>query len=196
MEGVGQQVMEWAANSGLKVVGAILILILGRIIAGAVRGMLRKVMRNRNQDPGLTGFVGNLAYGLIIGFALQGSLSNFAAGVMLLAFRPFRVGDYIEAAGTAGSVIDIQLFNTVLHTPDNVKVIVPNGKIFGDVIKNYSANDTRRVDLVIRPWVRKEDYWSVRFDLTRRIKESFDKNGIEIPFPQRVIHQPSAPSKN
>ncbi|MBD3160547.1 MAG: mechanosensitive ion channel [Candidatus Eisenbacteria bacterium] len=267
-----QKVMEWITTSGLNVIGAILILIVGRIIAGIVRGLVKKVMNRGNQDPGLTNFVGSIVYGLIIvfafvaalakfgietasfiavlgavafaiGFALQGSLSNFAAGVMLLAFRPFRVGDYVEAGGTAGSVINIEIFNTILHTPDNVRIIVPNSKIFADVIKNYSANDTRRLDLVIgigygsdiqkaidvvngliqadsralgdpaptlavseladssvnlivRPWVKKEDYWSLRFDLTRAIKESFDKNGIEIPFPQRVVHQPDAPSKN
>ena len=135
----------------------------------------------------------------------------------------------------AGTVKEIQLFTTVLATPDNVKIVVPNGRLFGDVIKNISAYDTRRVDLVIgigygsdiqkalevilelikadtriladpapqvavseladssvnfvvRPWVKKEDYWGVKFDLTRAIKEAFDKNGIEIPFPQRTVH--------
>jgi small conductance mechanosensitive channel len=162
-------------------------------------------------------------------------LANFAAGVLILVLRPYRVGDFIDAAGVAGSVKDIQLFTTVLATPDNVKIMVPNGKIFGDVIKNITGYDTRRVDLVIgigyssdiqkahevltkiikdesrilsdpapqiavseladssvnlvvRPWVKAGDYWNVRFDLTRKIKEAFDENGIEIPFPQRVVH--------
>ena len=175
------------------------------------------------------------AAGFAIGFALQGSLSNFAAGVLILVLRPFKVGDYIDGAGVAGTVKEIKLFTTVLATPDNIKIMVPNGKLFGDTIKNISAFDTRRVDIVIgigytsdiqkaydvlmdlmnedtrvlsdppanvavseladssvnfvvRPWVKKEDYWGVKFDLTRRIKEAFDENGIEIPFPQQVVH--------
>jgi small conductance mechanosensitive channel len=163
-----------------------------------------------------------------VGFALQGSLANFAAGVLILALRPFKTGDYIMGAGEAGTVKEIGLFTTELSTPDNVKILVPNGKLFGDVIKNWSVYDTRRVDLVIgigyssdiqkawdvmmklikedsrilstpepqiavaeladssvnfvvRPWVKKEDYWGVKFDLTRKIKESFDANDIEIP---------------
>ncbi|MFQ6041229.1 MAG: mechanosensitive ion channel family protein [Candidatus Poribacteria bacterium] len=183
-----------------------------------------------------TSFVAVLgAAGFAIGFALQGSLSNFAAGVLILVFRPYKVGDYIEAAGVAGAVKEIRLFNTVLATLDNIKIIVPNSKIYGDVIKNIWAYDTRRVDLVfgisydspiqkaieiimnlikeddrilsdpepmvavseladssvnfvVRPWVKSEDYWPVFFDLTRKVKESFDENGIEIPFPQAVVH--------
>ena len=145
------------------------------------------------------------------------------------------MGDYIDAAGVAGFVKEIDLFTTIIATPDNVKIIVPNGKLFGDIIKNVSGYDTRRVDLVIgigyssdiqaaydviselmkqderilsdpapqiavaeladssvnlvvRPWVKKEHYWDVKFDLTRKIKEAFDEKGIEIPFPQRVVH--------
>jgi small conductance mechanosensitive channel len=175
------------------------------------------------------------AAGFAIGFALQGSLGNFAAGVLILVLRPFRVGDFIMGAGEAGTVKTIKLFTTELATPDNIKIMIPNGKLFGDTIKNVSGYDTRRVDLVIgigygsdiqqahdvtadlmarderilkdpppqiavseladssvnlvvRPWVAKADYWGLRFDLTRKIKEAFDQNGIEIPFPQRVVH--------
>ncbi len=164
--------------NGLKILGAILILIIGRIVAGAVRGGLRKVMTKRDVDPGLIGFVCSLAYaaiivitviatlakfgvqtagfvailgaaGFAVGFALQGSLSNFAAGVMLLIFRPFKVGDFIEAAGIAGSVKDIQVFSTTMATPDNVRITVPNAKLYGDIIKNFSGYDTRRVDLAV-----------------------------------------------
>ena len=141
-------------------------------------------------------------------------------------------------AGEAGTVKEISLFTTVLSTPDNVKIMVPNGKLFGDVIKNVSAYDTRRVDFVVgigygsdiqkaydvldglvkqdsrilpepapqiavseladssvnfvvRPWVKSSDYWPVKFDMTCKIKEAFDANGIEIPFPQRTIHMVS-----
>ena len=175
------------------------------------------------------------AAGFAVGFALQGSLANFAAGVLILALRPFKTGDYIMGAGEAGTVKEISLFTTVLSTPDNIKIMVPNGKLFGDVIKNISAYDTRRVDFVvgigygsdiqkaydvimglikedsrilpepapqvavseladssvnfvIRPWVKSSDYWPLKFDMTRKIKEAFDANGIEIPFPQRTVH--------
>jgi small conductance mechanosensitive channel len=167
---------------------------------------------------------------------MQGSLSNFAAGVLILVLRPFKSGDYIEAAGVAGTVKEIHMFTTILATPDNIMILIPNGKIFNDVIKNISGYDTRRIDLVIgiayssgiqsaweiierlvaaddrilkdpaytiavseladssvnfvvRPWVKREDYWAVRFELIRKIKEEFDKNGIEIPFPQMTIHK-------
>jgi len=183
-----------------------------------------------------TSFVAVLgAAGLAVGLALQGSLANFAAGILLLMLRPFKVGDYINGAGEAGTVKEISLFTTILTTPDNVKIIVPNGKLFGDTIKNISAYDTRRLDLevgigyssdiqkafniihllikadsrvlddpvvqiavseladssvnlIIRPWVKKEDYWPLKFDLTRKIKEAFEEDGIEIPFPQRTVH--------
>lgn len=88
------------------------------------------------------------AAGLAIGLALQGSLANFAAGVLILIFRPFEVGDFVEVAGVSGAVQNIQIFTTELHTPDNKKVIVPNGGVISGNITNYSANNTRRVDLV------------------------------------------------
>ncbi|MEN6307472.1 MAG: mechanosensitive ion channel domain-containing protein, partial [Anaerohalosphaeraceae bacterium] len=89
------------------------------------------------------------AAGLAVGLALQGSLSNFAAGVLLIIFKPFRVGDFVEVAGAKGTVQEIQIFNTVLHSPDNVRIIVPNSQVTGANIINYTANDKRRVDLVI-----------------------------------------------
>ena len=165
------------ADFGIDLVVAILIFVLGRIAVGLIAGAVRKGMTRGKADPTLVGFVGNIvtaigmafvviatinelgvqtaglvavlgAAGLAVGFALQGSLSNFASGVMLLIFRPINVGDYVEAGGTSGSVKDIGIFTTTLHTPDNKKVIVPNAQITSDTITNYSANDTRRVDLV------------------------------------------------
>ncbi len=174
-----------------------------------------------------------------VGFALQGSLSNFASGVMLLIFRPFNVGDYVTAGGVSGSVKQIDLFTTTMATPDNVKIIVPNSKVFGDTIHNYAGYETRRLDVtvgigygssiekaketleavvraesrvladpapliavteladssvnvMVRIWVERGDYWGVKFDMTRAIKEQLDANGIEIPFPQRVVHMTNA----
>jgi small conductance mechanosensitive channel len=89
------------------------------------------------------------AAGLAIGLAFQGTFSNFASGVMLLTFRPFRVGDFVEVGGHAGSVHEVGVFSCMLSTPDNVQIRVPNSQIFGATIKNYSANDTRRIDLVM-----------------------------------------------
>jgi small conductance mechanosensitive channel len=154
---------------------------------------------------------------------------------MLLMFRPVRVGDFCEVAGTAGSVVEIGLFSTTLKSGDNIKIVVPNSKIYGDIIKNYSGFDTRRidltigvgydddlqvavdtvraviaedervlaepapvvavgnlgdssVDLVVRPWCQTTDYWQLRWDLTRALKERLEAAGCSIPFPQRDVH--------
>ncbi len=167
-----------ALNYGPNVIGAVAILVIGWIGAKIIRAIVRKVMVRAKVDPTLSGFAGNMIYmmllafvvisaldrlgvstgsfvaiigaaGLAIGFALQGSLSNLAAGVMIIIFRPFRQGDFIEAAGTLGDVEEIQVFSTIMNTKDNKRIIVPNSKLMGGVITNYSANDTRRVDLVV-----------------------------------------------
>ena len=168
----------FAALYGLKIVAAIVIFVVGRWVARALRNVAKKMMAKGDVDETLISFVGNLTYitllafviiaalnqlgiqttsfiavigaaGLAIGLALQGSLANFAAGVLMIIFRPFKAGDYIEGAGVAGVVEEIQIFATQLKTPDNKKIIVPNAKMMGDNITNYSANDTRRVDMVI-----------------------------------------------
>lgn len=162
---------------GLKVLAAIAILIIGRVVSKIFSNVLQKVLEKRNVDPTITTFVGNLTYfglliffvlaalthlgiqttsfiavigaaGLAVGLALQGSLSNFAAGFLLILFRPFKVGDYIEGGGTAGTVEKIQIFTTTLKTPDNKTIIVPNTKLTDDNITNYSTTGTRRVDMV------------------------------------------------
>ena len=163
---------------GLKVVAAIAILIIGRMAAGWIRTLLRKMMERAETDPMLISFVGNLAYfamlafvviaalnqlgiqttsfiailgaaGLAIGLALQGSLQNFAAGVLIIIFRPYKVGDFIEGGGTTGVIEAMDIFTTRMRTGDNKTVIVPNAKLLGDNITNYSAKPTRRVDMVI-----------------------------------------------
>lgn len=264
MDVIVNTISEWVALYGLQVIGAIAILVFGRIIVAILTGVVRRLMQRAHVDDTLLRFVTSLtkiglmtfvfiaalgtlgvqtasliavigAAGLAVGFALQGSLSNFAAGVMLIIFRPFKRGDYIEGGGMAGTVDEIQIFITVLKTPDNRKVIVPNSKMTGDNIVNYSAHDTRRLDLVfgigygddirkakatlvrilgedsrvlkdpaptiavlnlgdssvdfaVRPWVKTTDYWAVYFDLTEKVKLTFDEQGISIPFPQRDIH--------
>ena len=264
MENITDKIMEWGALYGTKVIGAIAILIIGRIVVGFLTRFVRRMMQKSNTEETLRKFVVSLtkivlmifvvlaalntlgvqttsfvaiigAAGLAIGFALQGSLSNFAAGVMLIIFRPFRAGDFVEAGGATGVVEAIQIFNTIMRTPDNKKVIIPNGKITGDNIINYSAKENRRIDLVfgigygddiklaketleqiiagdprvlkdpapvvavseladssvnfvVRPWVKTADYWNVYFDITEKVKLTFDEKGISIPFPQQDVH--------
>lgn len=259
-----ENAMSLITTYGLQVVGAIVILLVGRFAAGVLGGIARRAMGRANADAALVGFVSSLvriavlvfavvaalakfgiqttsfvailgAAGLAIGLALQGSLANFAAGVLILAFKPFKIGDVIDAAGSKGKVVHIGIFTTTMNTPDNQKIIIPNGAITGGTITNVNAYETRRVDLtagigygddigkahavlteicrnhpailedpaptievvelgdssvnfVVRPWVNTPDYWRVYFDLTRSIKEEFDRNGISIPFPQRDVH--------
>jgi small conductance mechanosensitive channel len=162
---------------GIRMIGAAAILIFGRWIAKFLTKAVRKVMVKAHFDETLKRFLCNLIYavlmimviiaainqlgvqttsllavlgaaGLAIGLALQGSLSNFASGILIVAFRPYKAGDFIEAGGVAGSVEEVQIFTTVLKTGDNKKIIVPNAQIMAGTIVNYSANPTRRIDLV------------------------------------------------
>ncbi len=175
-----------AVQYGVKVLLALAIFIIVKWIVKRLSVVLENLMEKKAVDPAIRHFTGSLVYyallifvciaalgqlgiqtasfvaivgaaGLAVGLAFQGSLSNFAAGVLLLIFRPFKVGDFVETAGTSGVIQSIQIFTTVLFTPDNKKVIVPNGRIIGDNIVNYSANDTRRVDMVFGIW-----YWLSR----------------------------------
>ena len=171
------KVYELLTVYGIKVIAAIAIFIVGRWVAKAIANFIRKLMTKSNTDETLVKFVGSLSYiallafvviaalnqlgiqttsfiailgaaGLAIGLALQGSLGNFAAGVLMIIFKPFKVGDFIEGAGVAGTVEEIQIFTTQLKTPDNKTVIVPNAKMTGDNITNYTMKGTRRVDFV------------------------------------------------
>lgn len=172
------KVWELITLYGLKVIAAIAIFIVGRWVAKVISKMIRKMMRKADVDQTLRKFVGNMAYivlllfvvlaalnqlgiqttsfiavlgaaGLAIGLALQGSLSNFAAGFLMIIFRPIRVGDFIEGAGTSGTVEEIQIFTTTLITPDNKTVIIPNANLTSENIVNWTAKGTRRVDLVM-----------------------------------------------
>ncbi|PYG32477.1 mechanosensitive ion channel family protein [Pelagimonas varians] len=248
---------------------ALLVLIVGWIIAGFVsRAVRNRVNATPKIDPTLGHFFASMvkwaillvvlvavmgifgipatslvailgAASLAIGLALQGTLSDLSAGVMLIIFRPYKLGQYVDIGGTSGTVKDITMFTTELATPDNVQIIVPNSQAWGTVITNYSAHETRRVDLVFgidyddssdaamqvildlaqadgrvlgdpEPWVRvtnlgdssvditarlwcqAADYWDVKFDLTKQVKEAFDSKGISIPYPHSVEIQKSA----
>ena len=171
------KVYELLTVYGLRIVAASAILIIGKLVAMGIRNVIRRMMEKSRVDQTLTGFVANLSYvallafvvvaalnqlviqtasfiavlgaaGLAVGLALQGSLSNFAAGVLMIIFRPFRVGDLVEGAGVTGVVEEIQIFTTQLRTPDNKTIIVPNSKMMSDNIVNYSVKGTRRVDMI------------------------------------------------
>ncbi|MGD8883557.1 MAG: mechanosensitive ion channel [Desulfobacterales bacterium] len=168
---------ELGTEFGVKILAALAVFIIGRWVVKYLRNVTFSVMEKRDVDPTLTKFIANLAYvalltfviiaalgmlgvqttsfiavigaaGLAIGLALQGSLSNFAAGVLMIIFRPFKVGDFIEGAGVAGIVEEIQIFTTQLATPDNKTIIIPNAKLTADNIINYSTKGTRRADMV------------------------------------------------
>jgi len=264
MEEALNKIYEYLTTFGIQLLIAIAIFVIGKWLAGIISRVVEKLLRKGSADEALVSFLKNLTYigmmtfvilaalaklgiqttsfiavlgaaGLAVGLALQGSLANFAAGVLILVFRPFKIGQYIAAGGTAGTVKEISIFTTILATPDNVKVIVPNAQIMGGNITNYSANETRRVDLVIgvsysddlkkakevltkvvkadervlqdpaptiavseladssvnfvvRPWVKSTDYWAAYFALTESIKVEIEKNGLNIPFPQRDLH--------
>ncbi len=170
-EQVLDKVKEYGAEYGPPIVLAILTFIIGRWVAKILRRIVRRALRKAKTDEMLVGFLSSIAYialmlfvviatldrlgvataqfaaliaaaGLAIGFALQGTLANFASGVMIIVFRPFKLGDLVDAGGATGVVVEIEIFNTVIKTEDNKKVIVPNSKMMGGKIVNHSAFDT------------------------------------------------------
>ncbi len=249
---------------GINIAMAIAIFVVGRWIAGFIINLVRKLLLKSGTDEMLVNFVCSIvksvlmlfiiiaalnqlgvdttsfialigAAGLAIGLSLQSTLQNFAAGVMLILFKPFKLGDFVEAGGSAGVVEKINIFNTIMRTGDNREIIVPNGAIYGGTITNNSARDTRRIDMVfgigydddikkakdllneilaadervlkepaplvavaeladcsvnfnVRPWVKSGDYWGVLFDVTEKVKLTFDANNISIPYPQMDVH--------
>jgi len=251
----------------INVVKALLVLIVGWTVAGFVGAFVRRqVRKHRRIDQTLGNFFATIAtwvirimvllavlnlFGieatsvvavlgaatLVIGLALQGTLADLAAGIMLVIFRPYKLGQYVDIGGTSGTVSEVALFFTELTTPQNVQIIVPNGQAWGSIITNYSAHDTRRLDLLFgidysdsadlamqiilekaradtrimsdpKPWARvtnlgassvditarlwtsTAEYWDVKFDLTKAVKEDFDAKGISIPFPHQVNVEP------
>jgi small conductance mechanosensitive channel len=177
MESVTNWISENGVNWGIQIGIAIAIFFIGKIIARMISNLIEKAMSRAGSDQMLVDFIGNISYallivavvlaaidslgvnvtslmaivaaaGLAIGLALKDSLSNFAAGVMIIIFRPFKTGDYITAGGVSGVVDEIDLFATMMHTGDNQRIIVPNSAIMGGTITNTSALPTRRIDLV------------------------------------------------
>lgn len=249
---------------GLKLITALAIFFIGKWLAHLARKGVRRAMVRAHVDEVLVGFLSSLMFyalmvavlisaigqvgvqttsfvailgaaGLAIGFALQGSLANLAAGVLLILFRPFKVGDFVTAGGVSGIIEEIGILFTQMRTPDNCRIILPNSKGLGSEIINFAANPTRRVDMVfgigygddidkakailkeliakddrvlaepapliavselgdssvnfiVRPWVKKEDYWALFWEMQENVKKRFDAEGVSIPFPQRDVH--------
>lgn len=249
---------------GGKILQSIIVFLIGRFLIGKIIIMTEKLFEKENVDKSLHKFLLSLikvglqvllivtiaqmlgaemtsfvaiigSAGLAVGLALQGSLSNFAGGVLILLLKPFKVGDYIEAAGHSGTVNEIQLFYTILKTPDNKNIIIPNSTVSNGSTVNYSANPTRRVDFkfgvgyeadifkvkeilnrianqhelvlkdpvhqvalsehgdssinfILRIWCKSEDYWTLYFDVMEKVKMEFDKEEINIPYPQMDVH--------
>lgn len=258
------QATEMAVTYGPKLVAAILVWIVGGWVVKVVIKGVSKGMEKGGTDPSLKpfilGIVGMLlkvmlvitvlgmlgvemtsfvvilgATGLAVGMALSGTLQNFAGGVMILLFKPFKAGDVIDAQGYIGSVSEIQIFNTILKTPDNKTIIIPNGGLSISSMTNYSTEEKRRVDwtigvgygddldkarkviksltdkdsrilkdpevfiavseladssvnFTVRAWVMAPDYWGVFFDMNENVYKTFEKEGLNIPYPQMDVH--------
>lgn len=266
LENVWQSLVEGSITLGGRIVGAMIILIIGKIIVNWLNRLFAALLVKQRVEPSvqsflkstvnilllvmlalavigklgveITGFAALLASaGVAIGMALSGNLQNFAGGLIILIFRPYKVGDYIESStGASGTVQEIQIFHTVLQTPDNKIVYAPNGNMSNSVVTNYSQEDTRRVDftfsmeygedyerveqvlkdiiaadtrilttpepfiqlgdmaassvnITVRVWVNAADYWAVHFDMKKAVYTTFNKQNINIPFPQMVVHQ-------
>jgi len=259
-----QSLADFATTAGFRLLGALLIVVIGLKLVKWILKLLKKSKGFHKIDVGVQTFIFSLlkiclnvlvfltaasvlgipmtnfvalltSAGLAVGLALQGSLSNLAGGIMILIFKPFRVGDYIECAEGSGTVKEITILYTILDTPDNKRIVIPNGSVSNNAVTNYSYHETRRLDIsvsvsydsdiekvkelllaeanahgavlkdpapfcrltnhgessldfALRVWVNSGDYWTVNFDLKESIKNTLDKNGIEIPFPQLDVH--------
>lgn len=260
-----QQLTNWGISTGKQIIAALIIFLVGRLLISLVNKLVAKLLSRRHVDAGVQSFVKSFvnilltillivaiisklgvdttsfaallaSAGVAVGMALSGNLQNFAGGLIILLFRPFKVGDFIECQGVSGAVKEIQIFHTILTSPDNKVIYVPNGGLSSGNIINYSREATRRVDwtftfeygedynkvesvinrliaaderilntpapfvnlialadssvnVVVRVWVKSEDYWDVFFSMNKAVYATFNKEGINFPFPQITIHQ-------
>ncbi|MBN3041129.1 MAG: mechanosensitive ion channel [Candidatus Omnitrophica bacterium] len=215
MEKIIDKLYEYFLTYGINIIAAILIFVVGKWIARILSGLIEKVLIKANVDKSLAAFSKHMTYvgllvfviiaalnkigiqttsfiailgaaGLAVGLALQGSLANFAAGVMLIIFKPFKTGDFITAAGTMGSVVEIQLFNTVLNHPDNRRIVIPNAQITGGIISNFSDIEKRRVDLIFG--ISYEDDIKTAKDALLRVVEN-DQRILKDPKPVIAVSE-------
>jgi len=261
-----------ALDFGLKLLICIVIYIVGKKLIRLLNNVLEKLMNNRNLDVSVISFLTSLvnilltvvllitivnilginnssflalfaSVGVALGMALSGTMQNFAGGVMILLFRPYKIGDYIQAQNQEGTVKSIQIFSTVLITGDNRTIYVPNGGLSNNVIVNFNNQDMRRiewtiniaygtdydkakstlldilssdnriesnpkpfvalkalspnsVDVLIRAWAKRSDYWDVYFNINEKIYKIFTDKGIDMPFPQMTVHLSDDSRKN
>lgn len=260
-----QQLTNWGISTGKQIISAIIIFLIGRLLISIVNKLVAKLLERRHVDAGVQTFVKSFvnimltillivaiisklgvdttsfaallaSAGVAIGMALSGNLQNFAGGLIILLLRPFKVGDFIECQGVSGTVKEIQIFHTILTSPDNKVIYVPNGSLSSGTVINYSREATRRVDwtftveygedyekvenvinkliaaderilntpapfvnlialadssvnVVVRVWVKSENYWDVFFQMNKSVYATFNKEGIKFPFPQLTVHQ-------
>lgn len=262
---ITQQLIDAGVRAGGSILKAILVFVVGRFIITMLNKLVTKMINKRDVDVSIKTFVRSLVSimltillivsvvgalgvettsfaallasgGVAIGMALSGNLQNFAGGLVVLLFKPYKVGDYIESQNESGTVREIQIFHTILATVDNKIIYIPNGALSSGVVINYSHQTTRRIEwvfgidygedyervekviarilaaesrilpepapfialhalsassvnVVVRMWVKSEDYWSVYFDGNKTVYETFNKEGINFPFPQVTVHQ-------
>ena len=262
------KLLDFSVNASKNIFIACLIYSIGCFIIKQINRLVAKILEKRKVEPSVQTFLKSLvkillnmilafavisklgvettsfaalmaSAGVAIGMALSGNLSNFAGGLIILVFKPFKVGDYIEGPDVNGTVKEIQIFHTILSTLDNRMIYVPNGILNNNAITNYSKQETRRVDWVfgveygeeigkvraviqriikndprildtpaplialstlnassvditVRVWVKASDYWSVLFDINEIVYDTFNKEGINFPFPQLTVHQSSS----
>lgn len=262
---ISQQLLDLAINAGGSILKAVLVFIVGKFLISLLKKLTVRMLEKRKVDVSIKTFIRSLvnitltillivsvvgalgvettsfaallaSAGVAIGMALSGNLQNFAGGLVILLFKPYKVGDWIEGQNVSGTVKEIQIFHTVLATADNKLIYVPNGALSNSVVTNYNTQNMRRVewiigveygenyekveavvnglidaeqrilkdpapfvalkalsassvDIVIRAWVKPEDYWGVYFDMNKTIYDTFNKQGIGFPFPQLTVHR-------
>lgn len=260
-----QQLTNWGISTGKQIIAALIIFFVGRLLISLINKLVAKVLARKHVDAGVQTFVKSFvnimltillivaiisklgvdttsfaallaSAGVAVGMALSGNLQNFAGGLIILLFRPFKVGDFIECQGVSGTVKEIQIFHTILTSGDNKVIYIPNGGLSSGTVINYSREETRRVDwtftveygedfdkvesvinrlieaderilntpapfvnlialadssvnVVVRVWVKSENYWDVFFSMNKAVYATFNKEGINFPFPQLTIHQ-------
>ena len=260
-----QQLTNWGISTGKQIIAALIIFLVGRLLISLINKLVAKVLSRKHVDAGVQTFVKSFvnimltillivaiisklgvdttsfaallaSAGVAVGMALSGNLQNFAGGLIILLFRPFKVGDFIECQGVSGTVKEIQIFHTILTSGDNKVIYIPNGGLSSGTVINYSREETRRVDwtftveygedfdkvesvinrlieaderilntpapfvnlialadssvnVVVRVWVKSENYWDVFFSMNKAVYATFNKEGINFPFPQITVHQ-------
>ena len=260
-----QQLTNWGISTGKQIIAALIIFLVGRMLLSLINKLVAKDLARKHVDAGVQTFVKSFvnimltillivaiisklgvdttsfaallaSAGVAVGMALSGNLQNFAGGLIILLFRPFKVGDFIECQGVSGTVKEIQIFHTILTSGDNKVIYIPNGGLSSGTVINYSREETRRVDwtftveygedfdkvesvinrlieaderilntpapfvnlialadssvnVVVRVWVKSENYWDVFFSMNKAVYATFNKESINFPFPQLTIHQ-------